>query len=131
MNSWKDEAANGPSARRRAAAQASKARQVAQAVADREEGRRRLNTATVSVSLASVAAAGVIIAVLPGSTHAAVTPAGSNSSSGSSSSSNSGSGSSGGSNSSSSNNQGGIQAPANPPQVSNGGGGFGSTSGGT
>ena len=130
MNSWEDQAVNRPSAPRRSAGQASKAHQVAQAVADREEGRRRLNATTVSVSFASVVVAGAVVAILPGSTHAAGTSTGSNSSSSSSSSGNSGSSNSGSSSNSSSSNQGGFQAPANPPQVS-GGGGFGSTSGGT
>ncbi|HEY6497011.1 MAG TPA: hypothetical protein VIZ43_27350, partial [Trebonia sp.] len=89
-------------------------------------GRRRLNATTVSVSVASVAVAGVVAAILPGSTHAAATPAGSSSGSGSSSSSGSGS-----SSSNSSSDSGGLQAPANPPQVSNGGGWVSATSGGT
>ena len=41
-------------------------RQVARAVAEREQGRRRLNATTVTVSLASVAVAGVVAVILPG-----------------------------------------------------------------
>jgi cellulose 1,4-beta-cellobiosidase len=122
------------------------ARQVARAVAEREQGRRRLNATTTTVSLASVALAGVVAVVLPGSSHAA-TSTGSKSSSGSSastgstsnsgtsssgsdgSSSGSSSGSSNGSSSSSSNS--GLQAPSSGVQSGGSGGGFSSTSGGT
>jgi uncharacterized membrane protein len=121
---------------------AAQARRVAQAVAEREEGRRRLNTTTVAVSVASVLAAGAVAVVLPGTSHAAVTGKSSgststgSSSSGSSSSGSSSSspgssdgGSSADSGSSSSSDQGGFQAPANSPQYSSGGGSV--TSGGS
>jgi hypothetical protein len=54
--------------------------QVARAVAEREQGRRRLNATTTTVSLASVAVAGVVAVMLPGTSHAA-TSTGSKSSS--------------------------------------------------
>jgi hypothetical protein len=96
--------------------------QVTRAVAEREQGRRRLNATTVTVSLASVAVAGVVAATLPGASHAAVvTIPGTNSSS---------SGTSDGSSSSSSSG-GGFQAPSGGVQSGGGGGGFSSTSGGT
>jgi hypothetical protein len=47
-------------------------REIARAVAEREQGRRRLNAATMTVSFASVAVAGALVAVLPGTTHATV-----------------------------------------------------------
>ena len=114
-----------------------KARQIARAVADREQGRRRLNAATVTVAAASVAVAGVVVAVLPGSSHAAVQGnGGTSNSSPSTGSAGSTSGSDG--SSSPSNDQNGVQAPAqngfqqpaNPPQVVTGGG-ANATSGGT
>jgi hypothetical protein len=122
---------------------AAQARRIAQAVAEREEGRRRLNTTTVAVSVASVLAAGAVAVVLPGTSHAAVTgksssgststgSSSSGSSSSGSSSSSSGSsddGSSSDSGSSSSSDSGGFQAPANSPQYSSGGGSV--TSGGS
>lgn len=122
---------------------------VSHAVAERERGRRRLNATTVTVSLASVAAAGAVAAGLPGSTHTTVTdtgssPAGSHAgSAGSSSTGTAGSsstgtaggsgpaGSSGSSpaNSSSSSGSPNLQAPTYVPVQSNGGGQV--TSGGT
>ena len=54
-------------------ANAQAARRVAQAVAEREEGRRRLNATTVAVSVASVLAAGAVAVILPGTSHAAAT----------------------------------------------------------
>lgn len=112
MNNWQEQA--GPAG----------PRQVARAVAEREQGRRKLNAATMTVTVASVAAAGVVVAVLPGTSHAATKSSSSSSSSTTSSSSNAGSssddGSSNSSNSSSS--QSGLQAPASSPQVSTGGG---------
>ena len=139
-------------ARARRNASYAAARQMARAVADREQGRRRLNATTVGVSFASVVAAGIVVAVLPGSTHASVTgnPAGKSTSSSSgtaktgssssnstpsSSNSSSDSGSSNSSNpsnssnSSSSGNSGTLQQPASAPQYVGGGGGV--TSGGT
>jgi hypothetical protein len=137
-------------ARARRNASYAAARQMARAVADREQGRRRLNATTVGVSFASVVAAGIVVAVLPGSTHASVTgnPAGKSTSSSSgtaktgssssnstpsSSSSDSGSSNSSNpsnsSNSSSSGNSGTLQQPASAPQYVGGGGGV--TSGGT
>jgi len=130
VNSWDKQAPRGRSAAQ--TAQAAHARRVAQAVAEREEGRRRLNTTTATVSVASVLAAGVIAVVLPGTSHAAVTSKGSGSTStGSSSSSGSGSSSSdsGSSSSSSSSDSGSLQAPSNSPQYSSGSGSV--TSGGT
>ena len=44
------------------------ARHVSRAVAERERGRRRLNTATATVGVASLLAAGAVAAALPGST---------------------------------------------------------------
>ena len=138
VNSWEKQTERGRPAAARAA-QAAQARRVAQAVAEREEGRRRLNTTTVAVSVASVLAAGAVAVVLPGTSHAAVTGTSSgstssgSSSSGSSSSGSSSTGSSDGSSSdsgsSSSSDQGGFQAPANSPQYSSGGGSV--TSGGS
>jgi hypothetical protein len=112
-------------------------REIARAVAEREQGRRRLNATTMSVSFASVAVTGALIAVLPGATHATVKDSGtsgtsspsSSSSAGSSSNSSTGSNSSN-SNSSSSNSSPNLQTPSNPPSQSFGGGGS-STSGGT
>jgi hypothetical protein len=127
-----------------ASADRSAARQVARAVAEREQGRRRLNATTVTVTCASVLAAGTVAAILPGSSHAAVTKtsgstssgtSGTSGSSGSSGSATGGSseGSSDGSSSGSTGDQGTIQPPASPPQFVGGGGSFGgrSTSGGT
>ena len=54
-------------------ARTSRGRDVSNAVAERERGRRRLNATTATVGFASVAAAGVVAISLPGSTHAAVT----------------------------------------------------------
>jgi hypothetical protein len=108
-----------PRSGRRDAPDRAAARQVALAVAEREQGRRRLNATTVTVTCASVVAAGVVAAMLPGSSHAAVTKPGSPSSAGSSD----------GSSSNPAGDQGGLQPPANPPQVIIGSGG--STSGGT
>src|SRR5579863_10442712 len=118
------------------------ARHVSRAVAERERGRRRLNTATAGV--ASLLAAGAVAAVLPGSTSKASTHSSgstsstgastgtgsassgsgstsssgansSNSSSGANSSSGSNSSNSSGSNSSnSSNGSSNLQAPVNP-----------------
>ena len=131
------------------------ARDLSRAVAERERGRRRLTAATATVSFASVVGAGVVAAVLPGSTHATVYPStqsGSSASTGTGSSSsaddgsgtanvgsgsqNSGSGPSSGSSSSDSSNSSdsqsnssNLQAPAYTPAPSSGGGQ--STSGGT
>lgn len=44
---------------------------VARAVAEREQGRKRLSSATAAVSVASLAAAGVVTVLLPGASHAA------------------------------------------------------------
>jgi hypothetical protein len=118
-----------PGSGRRGAPDRAAARQVALAVAEREQGRRRLNATTVTVTCASVVAAGVVAAMLPGSSHAAVTKTGSSSSAGSSGSGSTPNGSSDGSSSNSAGDQGGLQPPANPPQVVIGSGG--STSGGT
>lgn len=106
-------------------------RQVAQAVAERELGRRRLNAATVGVAVASVAAAGAIIAVLPGSSHAATVPgtSGTTQNSNTGQSSDTGSGSS--DSTSSTGDQGGLQQPSNSPQVVIGGGRVNATSGGS
>jgi hypothetical protein len=130
-------------------ARAGRARDVSNAVAERERGRRRLNATTATVGFASVAAAGVVAVSLPGSTHAAVTHPGKSSASAASGSgtsntgtsnagtsnagtSDSGSTSSGSSsnssNSNSSNSSGNLQAPANNPVQSSGGQ---ATSGGT
>lgn len=114
VDNWQEQAAR------------NKTHQIALAVAEREQGRRRLNATTVTVGLASVAVAGVVVAVLPGASHAATQ---SSSSSGSSSTSGSDGSSTGSSSDSTS--QGGFQAPASAPQVVTGGGGFSSTSGGT
>ena len=113
-----------PRSGRRDAPDRAAARQVALAVAEREQGRRRLNATTVTVTCASVVAAGVVAAMLPGSSHAAVTKPGSTKPGSSSSA-----GSSDGSTSNPAGDQGGLQPPANPPQVIIGSGG--STSGGT
>jgi hypothetical protein len=51
-------------------------REIARAVAEREQGRRRLNATTMTVSFASVAVTGALIAVLPGATHATVKDSG-------------------------------------------------------
>jgi hypothetical protein len=123
------------------------ARRIARAVAEREQGRRRLNATTVTVSAVSVLAVGGVAAILPGAAHATSTSTGksssasSGSSTGSSPSGSSGSstgpgasGSSGssddGSGSGTSSSQGSLQAPASAPQAVTGGSG-GSTSGGT
>jgi hypothetical protein len=45
---------------------------VTRAVAERERGRKRLAATTATVSFASVAAAGVVALLLPGSTHASI-----------------------------------------------------------
>ena len=49
------------------------ARDLSRAVAERERGRRRLTAATATVSFASVVGAGVVAAVLPGSTPVSYT----------------------------------------------------------
>jgi len=147
MNAW-DEPAGSERDRARGRRNASyaAARQLARAVADREQGRRRLNATTMTVSFASVVAAGVVVAVLPGSTHASTsgtssdkgtssssgattpTPA---SSSGSGSSNSSDSANSSDSGNSSDSNSGSLQQPVSPPQNSGGGSGGGAVSGGT
>ena len=136
MNSWEKQGTRNRPAAQTAQAERAHARRVARAVAEREEGRRRLKTTTVAVSVASVVTAGVVAVVLPGTSHAAAKGTSSGSSSSGSSSSGSGSTGSSGSGSSSTNsgsssssNQGGFQAPANPPQYSSGGGSV--TSGGS
>src|SRR5271165_2261203 len=123
------------------------ARDLSRAVAERDRGRRRLKTATATVSFASVAVAGVVAVVLPGSTHKTATSSNSSSSgssaasgtgstssgstssgsgtsnagsSNASNSSNSGSSNSGSSNSS--NSSGNLQAPSYTPAQSGGGG---------
>ena len=112
-------------------------REIARAVAEREQGRRRLNATTMSVSFASVAVTGALIAVLPGATHATVKDSGTSGTSSPSSSSSAGS---------SvefvhrlqqlqlqqlhSNSSPNLQTPSNPPSQSFGGG-ESSTSGGT
>ena len=116
------------------AARAGRARDVSNAVAERERGRRRLNATTATVGFASVAAAGVVAMALPGSTHVAVTHTGKSSASstagtsntgtsnaGSAGSGSSGSNSSDSSNSNSSNSSSNLQAPANNPVQSSGG----------
>ncbi|MGD0698771.1 MAG: hypothetical protein ABSA02_02690 [Trebonia sp.] len=124
-------------------------REIARAVAEREQGRRRLNATTMTVSFASVAVTGALIAVLPGATHAAEKDSGTSShqntssgsgttkssgtkSSGTNSSSSSSSSSNNSSSNSSSNTSGtsNLQSPATTPIQSNSGGGS-STSGGT
>src|SRR5580700_3454661 len=103
------------------------ARHVSRAVAERERGRRRLNTTTATVGVASLLAAGTVAAVLPGSTSKASThSSGSTSTSSPGASTGAGSASSGsGSNSSSgansSNSSSNLQAPVNQPVQSNGG----------
>jgi len=133
MNNWQKQAARAG------------ARQVARAVAEREQGRRWLNGATATVAVSSVAAAGVIAVILPGTTHTAAKSGGSSSSSTPSSSTPSssapassapssdsgGSSDDGSGNSSSPSGNSGFQAPANPPQVSTGSGSVSATSGGS
>jgi hypothetical protein len=154
MNAW-DETEGSERDRARARRNANYAtgrqtpgRQMARAVAEREQGKRRLSATTVGVSFASVVAAGVVLAVLPGSTHSSVTgnPAGktaaakasgsgttntsktsksSNSSSDSGSSnsnSNSNSNSSNSSNSGNSSNSSSLQQPVSQPVSVSGGG---------
>ena len=125
------------------------ARHVSRAVAERERGRRRLNTTTATVGVASLLAAGAVAAVLPGSTSKASTHSTGSSSTStlqpwrqhghrvgelrlrlelvrlqlvdSSSGSNS-SNSSGSNSSNSSSSSSNLQAPVNQPVQSNGGG---------
>src|ERR1700733_13439519 len=87
------------------------ARHVSRAVAERERGRRRLNTTTATVGVASLLAAGAVAAVLPGSTSKASTH-----------SSGPPSNSSGPNSSNSSSSSSNLQAPVNQPVQSNGGG---------
>lgn len=131
MNDWQ----RADTARADAAA---RTRRITQAVADREQGRRRLNAATVGVAVGSVALAGVVVAVLPGSSHAATVkgsaPATSGTTQGSTSGTTQGSGSGSSSSSDSTNSsgdQGSLQQPASPPQAVLGGGGANATSGGS
>ena len=65
MDSWDDRDRD---ARRASAAGQASARQLARAVAEREQGRRRLTATTVTASFASVAVAGAVLVVLPGAT---------------------------------------------------------------
>jgi hypothetical protein len=134
----RDRSEAGDSARRDRAAGQAGARQLARAVAEREQGRRRLTAATVTASFASVAVAGAVLVVLPGATHAAVKDPGTSSgkssssdSTGSSGTSSAGTGSSSSSSSSSnsSSNSSTLQSPASSPVQSNGS--ASSTSGGT
>jgi hypothetical protein len=114
-------------------------REIARAVAEREQGRRRLNVTTVTVSFASVAVTGALIAVLPGTAHTTERDSGTSShqitanSSGGSSGTDSPSPASSSSSSNSSNSSGsssGLQSPSSAPSQSISGG-ESSTSGGT
>lgn len=94
-------------------------------MAERERGRKRLAATTTAVSFASVAAAGVVALLLPGSTHASVSTGSagtksSGSSHGSAGSSSSSNNSNSSNNSSSSSNSGNLQAPTSAPTQSSG-----------
>jgi hypothetical protein len=98
------------------------ARRVAGTPAAREQGRRRLNAATATVTVASVAAVAGVIAILPGTSHASTGhSSGSSSDSANPDSANPDNGTS---------SQGGLQQPRNAPQ-GGGSGPAGSTSGPT